>query len=89
MACIYVLISEKTKKFYIGSSRENNADLRFMAHNAGRTRSTKAGRPWRLVFEESCTDYTAARQRENFFKTGQGRRLLKERFGILSRNDDS
>ena len=79
MACVYALFSDRTKKFYIGSSRANDAAMRLIAHNAGRTRSTKSGRPWKLVFEEGCPDYTAARQRENFLKTGQGRKLLKEK----------
>lgn len=80
MACVYVLHSDKTSKKYVGSSRENNPDKRLVAHNFGKTKSTKQGRPWVLIYQEICNDYTEARKRENFLKTGQGRKWIKEKF---------
>ncbi|MBI4834840.1 MAG: GIY-YIG nuclease family protein [Planctomycetes bacterium] len=81
MACVYILYSNTTRKFYIGSSRENNADKRIKAHNSGRTKSTKSGRPWILISIEQHTTYTDARKRELFLKSGVGRAWIKEKFG--------
>ncbi len=64
----------------MGSSREINASVRLVAHNAGRTKSTKFGRPWILVCEEFFENYTVARKRETFLKSGQGRKLFMERW---------
>ena len=69
------------KRFYIGSSRESDAKVRLMAHNAGRTKSTKASRPWLIVIEENYANYTDARKRENFLKSGVGRKWVKDNLG--------
>ncbi|MHB0865585.1 MAG: GIY-YIG nuclease family protein [Minisyncoccota bacterium] len=82
MAVTYILYSKKTNKFYTGSSRTDAAS-RLIAHNAGRTRSTKSGRPWMLVLEEQQMTYAAARQRENFLKSGAGRKWIDENFRSL------
>ena len=78
MACTYILRSAKTDKFYIGSSHEDNAYSRLKSHNSGKTRSTKFGRPWVIIHEETFLTYTEARKREIFLKTGQGRKWIKE-----------
>ena len=82
MATIYILYSKKTNKFYTGSSRTNTAS-RLMAHNTGHTQSTKSGKPWILVLEEWYETYTEARQRENFLKSGVGRKWINENIGSL------
>ncbi|HAF96409.1 MAG TPA: hypothetical protein DER10_07490 [Elusimicrobia bacterium] len=76
MASVYVLYSEALDKFYTGSTRTENANTRLVAHNHGKTRFTKAGRPWKLVYEENCRNYTEARRRENFLKSGAGRKWV-------------
>jgi len=83
MACIYILLSGTTKKFYVGSSRENNAGSRLKSHNSGKTRSTKCGRPWLVVYEERYENYRDARKREFFLKSGVGRKWIKENFDNL------
>ena len=80
MPCIYILFSGVTNKFYIGSSRENTAESRLSAHNKGKTRSTKSGKPWNLIYEEQHDDYNQARKRENFLKSGVGRKWIYEKF---------
>jgi putative endonuclease len=79
MACVYILRSKVTDKFYVGSSREDNASVRLKAHNAGKSRSTKSGRPWFIVREEQYGIYTEARQREIFLKSGVGRKWIKDK----------
>ncbi len=77
MAITYILFSEKTGKYYTGSTRAEVA-YRISAHNNGKTRSTKAGRPWVLVYEEYHESYSEAQKREMFLKSGVGRKWLVE-----------
>lgn len=76
MACIYVLKSNTTGKRYTGSSHEDNPSHRLGEHNRGKTKSTKSGIPWELLYTERYETYTEARKREIFLKSGQGRKLL-------------
>ena len=80
MSCVYILHSRSTSRFYVGSSRMGSAEGRLKSHNSGKTRSTKAGRPWSLIYEEQCSDYTDARRKENYLKSGVGRKWIKEKF---------
>ena len=80
MACVYILFSETKNNFYVGSSRKNEAIGRLKEHNAGRIKSTKSGLPWIIVYEEQHLNYTNARKRELFLKSGVGRKWIKEKF---------
>jgi len=80
MAIAYILRSEKNQKFYTGSSRFDDAKIRLSAHNVGKVRSTKHGRPWKLVHTECFEKYTEARTREIFLKTGVGRNWIYNQF---------
>lgn len=77
MPCVYILYSKNKNKYYTGSSRSNDAGQRLIKHNNGQTRSTKAGRPWKIVYQEQMETYTEARKRELFLKSGQGRKWIK------------
>jgi len=39
---------------------------------------SKFGRPWVIIHQEQFSTYTEARKKELFFKSGQGRKLIKE-----------
>jgi putative endonuclease len=80
MAIVYVLKSSKVNKFYIGASRFEDPNKRLNNHNSGKVRSTKSGRPWHIVHIEHLESYTDARRRENFLKTGVGRKWIYEQF---------
>ncbi len=84
MPCIYVLWSQSNGKFYVGSSRQDSANYRLESHNSAKTRSTKSGRPWILIHEEIFPSFRDARKRENFLKSGQGRKWIKETFGAVA-----
>jgi len=49
---------------------------RLKVHNRGSVRSTKSRRPFELIYFEEVQNYTIARQREMFFKSGVGRKYL-------------
>jgi len=74
MCFVYVIYSEKLHKRYIGSSKD--IDRRIREHNLGKSKFTKSGIPWRLIYRESYQTYSEARKRELFLKSGAGRKLL-------------
>ncbi len=81
---VYILLSEKDKKTYLGST--NNLNERIRAHNKGEVKATAYRTPLRLIYEESYDSESKARKRETFLKTTPGRRELKEIFKTLNIN---
>lgn len=75
MYFVYVLKSDSTDRFYIGSSAD--PDERLRAHNAGRGGWSKRYRPWARVLLEEYEDRETAEKREQYLKSGWGRRCLK------------
>ena len=73
----YVLCPEKESYLYKGSCRKLSKRMR--DHRAGRVSRTKNRRPLRLVYFEYCQDFSEARKRENFLKSGAGRAFLVDR----------
>ncbi|QQG45588.1 MAG: GIY-YIG nuclease family protein [Candidatus Sungiibacteriota bacterium] len=86
MPCIYILYSRSKNRFYVGSTRDDRPFVRLDSHNHGKVRSTKAGRPWALTYQEYYSNYHQARKREIFLKSGVGRTWIKEKFPNL-KND--
>jgi putative endonuclease len=74
---VYILESLKNKELYVGYTID--LKRRFKEHNSGISKSTKRYMPWKLVYYEACLDKEDAERRENYFKTTQGRRMLKIR----------
>ncbi|MBI3632970.1 MAG: GIY-YIG nuclease family protein [Candidatus Vogelbacteria bacterium] len=73
----YVLKSLKDDRMYIGWT--NNLRNRIESHNKGNVESTAERRPLQLIYYEACNSRDSAIKRERFFKTGFGRRYLKNR----------
>lgn len=73
----YVLKSKDDKETYIGYT--NDLKQRLKEHNQGLNFSTKKHKPWKIIYYECCLDKDDAKRREKYFKTTQGRRLLKLR----------
>lgn len=73
----YVLLSLKDNKCYIGHT--NDLKKRLVDHNKGLVISTKSRRPFKLVYYEACLELEKAIKREKYFKSGFGRRYLKNR----------
>lgn len=73
----YVLESSLDKKLYVGFT----VDLkkRFNEHNKGLVQATRPRRPFLLKYYEACLNKDKAIKREKYFKTGFGRRYLKNR----------
>ena len=73
---IYILLSIKDKKFYIGFT--SDLKNRLSEHARGKVRSTKYRRPLKLIHYEYFIDKADAKAREVFLKSGFGRNQLKE-----------
>ena len=54
-------------RHYIGIS--SDIVKRLSEHNAGRVRSTKFYKPWRIIYKEKCINRIEARKREVILKT--------------------
>jgi len=79
---LYILKSEKDGIHYVGISKDVSKRLR--EHNAGRNRFTKGHIPWKVIYTEEYKNSLEARRREKYFKSGAGRRFVKEKIeGVL------
>ena len=73
----YVLFSETDKKFYIGFTKD--LKKRVEEHQNGSVLSTAHKRPFILIYYEACLNENDAIKREKYFKSGFGRRFLRNR----------
>ena len=74
---VYVLRSQVGGQFYVGLA--SNVVERLLQHNNGLVTSTKARRPFELIYWEGCLNRSDAAQREKYLKTAWGKRYLKTR----------
>jgi putative endonuclease len=74
MFFVYVLRSEKDGRLYKGYCED--VQKRLKEHNSGRVSSTKAYRPWKVVYTETFITEEEVLAREKYLKTGAGREYL-------------
>jgi len=84
MFYVYVLLSLKDSKFYIGYT--DNLDRRINEHNKGLVTSTKYRRPLKLVYYEYGGTKEDAIRREGCLKSGRGKKYLKTRLSCYLEN---
>ncbi|MFV1916907.1 MAG: GIY-YIG nuclease family protein [Patescibacteria group bacterium] len=77
MDYVYVLKSLKNKDIYIGYS--NDLKTRYKSHNSGKVRSTKAYRPWKLIYYEAYRVKAEATKRERKLKMHAAKNELLKR----------
>ena len=77
MSYVYVLKSLKNGKRYVGST-DLLPEKRLKKHNYGSNKFTKRNGPFELIYQENYLTKTEARKRENFLKSGVGRRYIDE-----------
>ena len=75
---VYILQSLKDKRTYVGFSEDTRERLK--EHNAGKVKATKNRRPLVILIIEGCETMAEAKKRELYWKSGGGRRKLKEYF---------
>ena len=74
MYYVYVLQSESDDGLYIGYSE--NLRRRLTEHRAGQSFATSYRGPWQLIYYEAYLEKADARGREEFLKSGAGRKHL-------------
>ncbi len=79
MYYLYILSSKSRQRTYVGQTDDLQARLK--THNVGKVRSTKAFRPWELVYFEECATRGEAMERETWFKSPAGRKKIGEILG--------
>ena len=73
---VYVLKSDSGKT-YIGHT--DSLERRLKQHNQSSSKATKSEEGWTLVYSESLPSRSSAIQRERFLKSGDGRKVLKNK----------
>ena len=76
MPSVYILQSQLTKRYYIGSSL--NPEFRLAEHQRGQTRSTRGRGPWELVYREDFSTKEEALRREIQLKNWKSHRSIQE-----------
>lgn len=79
MYYVYVLQSLKFKSFYIGYTTDLRK--RFKEHNDGKSLATKPFRPYKLIYYEAFLNKLDAKNREEYLKSGYGRRTIRKLLG--------
>ena len=86
MYYVYYLESKINIKYkYIGFT--SNIKKRLNYHNCGLVKSTKAKKPWKLIYCEIYIEKKDATGREKFLKSGSGLKFLKKQINYyLTKN---
>jgi putative endonuclease len=71
----YIIQSEPTGRYYIGSTQD--IEERLKRHNEGRGKYTKNKGPWKLRYTEKFADLSSARKRENFIKRQKSKKYIE------------
>ena len=78
MFTVYILLSLNDGRTYVGYT--NDFERRFKEHNSGKSKSTKCRAPFKLLLKEEFENSKEAKKRELWWKSGAGRRKLREFF---------
>jgi putative endonuclease len=76
MSFVYILQSEKSGRYYIGSSED--PQKRLIEHNSGKTVSTKNKGPWMLRLSQRYPTLLEARRVEKKLKKFKSRKILEQ-----------
>ena len=74
MYFVYILLSEKDNKRYIGFT--DDIDRRLIEHNTGKVKSTKNRRPLKLIYLEQFENKSVAMKREKEIKNQKGKFII-------------
>ncbi len=76
MPTTYILKSQSTGKFYIGSTLD--LDQRLAEHHRGHSPYTRGRGPWTLAYSEHYATLPEARRRERKIKSWKSSRSVQE-----------
>ena len=76
MAHVYILYSQTIDTYYVGSTI--NLEDRLLRHNAGRSKYTKRGIPWTLVYAKEYATKAEACREEYRIKAEKSRKYIEQ-----------
>jgi len=74
VATLYILQSNTTRRFYVGST--NDLTRRMAEHQRGHNLATRGRGPWELVYQEEFESLLDARRREIEIKRWKSSRMI-------------
>ena len=83
MYYVYVLVSESRNYIYVGMT--DDLERRISYHNLGYNKTTRAYRPFWILFTEKYPTRVEARAREKYLKSGIGKEFIKALMKTLCR----
>lgn len=72
---VYAIKSKNRNYVYVGLT--DNIDRRFLQHNTGREKTTRAYAPFKLIYTQEFATRVEARRKEKVLKSGYGKEFLK------------
>jgi putative endonuclease len=81
MCFVYIIESTVKPRFYVGICAD--LEIRLSQHNSGKNLSTKAYRPWRLAWQQTCPDRSNATLLERKIKSWKSRLAIQR---LISQN---
>jgi putative endonuclease len=76
MAYTYILQSETTGMYYVGSC--NDVQERLRRHNSGHSLSTRKGIPWKIVYQKEFETKQEAMRKEYRIKSMKSRKYIEK-----------
>ena len=73
---VYILHSLSKDRYYIGQTQD--IEDRIIRHNSGRSKSTKYGIPWKLVYKKEFGTRSEAMIYENKLKSEKSKKYIDE-----------
>jgi len=80
---VYIIHSQRLERYYVGSTEE--IERRLQEHNAGKSKSTRTGVPWKLIHKESFATRSEAMLHERKIKARGIGRYLSDLVKTISR----
>lgn len=71
---VYILYSVTLDRYYVGLT--SNLEDRLKRHNEGKSKYTKSGIPWKLVYQVSFETRSEAKEKEKKIKSSEDREEL-------------
>ena len=75
MGIVYILQSESSGRFYVGST--DDLKRRLSEHSRGHTPSTRGRGPWKLLYTETFATLSESRRRELEIKRWKSAKMIK------------